>query len=396
MHTNCLSLCLSLTLSRSLYLSLCLLPPAAPGLPLAVSHSNSASGSAEVSSANYEARAFGVRAGMMMGDAKGRCPELVVVPYEFDKYDDASEAVRADGDERWVCLVRCAGLAGRLLVDDAPESRRVASNVSITVLRRMLQILLLERQSSARRSRTRTLSSSSSACVTCMRCMPRRQVYRILLAATPLVMPLSCDEAFLDLTGVTDDPEGLVASIRAQICAATGCTASAGARGSAGRMHGASSVCSKRRHLRNRLAPASAGIGPNMLLARLATRAAKPNGQRTISTAGARGVLGDLEVGELPGVGWAVKAKLGELGITHVRQVRAHDACICHPSLSPPPLSLCISLSLSQGSSRANCFTPPRAALQPLARCCHCCQVWSASKEVLLRRLGRATGLAVW
>ncbi len=56
-------------------------------------HSNSASGSAEVSSANYEARSHGIRAGMFMAQAKAQCPHLIVVPYEFDRYEDASEQV---------------------------------------------------------------------------------------------------------------------------------------------------------------------------------------------------------------------------------------------------------------------------------------------------------------
>jgi hypothetical protein len=64
------------------------------GKPLAVCHSASAQGSGEVSTANYEARAFGIRAGMMIFDAKGRCPGLLVVPYEFEKYEEASLQVR--------------------------------------------------------------------------------------------------------------------------------------------------------------------------------------------------------------------------------------------------------------------------------------------------------------
>jgi nucleotidyltransferase/DNA polymerase involved in DNA repair len=63
------------------------------GKPLAVCHSASAQGSGEVSSANYEARAYGIRAGMFMGEAKSRCPHLLVVPYEFDKYQTISEQV---------------------------------------------------------------------------------------------------------------------------------------------------------------------------------------------------------------------------------------------------------------------------------------------------------------
>lgn len=76
---------------------------------------------------------------------------------------------------------------------------------------------------------------------------PCLQVYRILMQQTSSVQPLSCDEAFIDVTGL-GDPEVIARQLRAQIEAETGCTA-------------------------------SAGIGPNMLLARLATKRAKPNGQ---------------------------------------------------------------------------------------------------------------------
>jgi len=50
-----------------------------------------------------------------------------------------------------------------------------------------------------------------------------------MLRYTAAVQPLSCDEAYLDLTGL-GDPDALVAALRADIAATTGCTASAGAR----------------------------------------------------------------------------------------------------------------------------------------------------------------------
>lgn len=68
-----------------------------------------------------------------------------------------------------------------------------------------------------------------------------------------------------------------------------------------------------------------------MLLARLATKRAKPNGQSVIQPQQARGVLGDLPVGDLPGVGWALRGKLADMGITHVRQVRVSRACLRLP-----------------------------------------------------------------
>lgn len=77
------------------------------------------------------------------------------------------------------------------------------------------------------------------------------QVYRLLKETSSIVQPISCDEAFMDITGLGADDQ-IVSALRAKIEAATGVTA-------------------------------SAGIGPNMLLARLATKRAKPNGQFNIS-----------------------------------------------------------------------------------------------------------------
>jgi hypothetical protein len=65
--------------------------PEFAGLPLAVCHSASARGSAEVSSANYAARAAGVRAGRTVGEALARCPDLIIVPYEYDRYEGQSK-----------------------------------------------------------------------------------------------------------------------------------------------------------------------------------------------------------------------------------------------------------------------------------------------------------------
>ena len=67
--------------------------PALQGKALCVSHSASKQGAGEVSSANYEARAFGVRAVMGIGHARQLCPNLIVMPYEFDKYEDISDKV---------------------------------------------------------------------------------------------------------------------------------------------------------------------------------------------------------------------------------------------------------------------------------------------------------------
>jgi len=53
------------------------------------------------------------------------------------------------------------------------------------------------------------------------------QMYRILMRHTASVQTLSCDEAYMDVTGL-GDPEHIAAAVRAEIFATTHCTASAG------------------------------------------------------------------------------------------------------------------------------------------------------------------------
>lgn len=120
------------------------------------------------------------------------------------------------------------------------------------------------------------------------------KVYRTLLRRTSCVEALSCDEAYLDVTGL-GDPEQLAAEMRAEIQAATGCTA-------------------------------SAGIGPNLLMARIASERAKPNGQMRIHGGSqALEFLQALPVDALPGVGWATREQLKGHGIARVADLQARS-----------------------------------------------------------------------
>lgn len=60
---------------------------------------------------------------------------------------------------------------------------------------------------------------------------------------------------------------------------------------------------------------ASAGIGPNMLIARLATKRAKPDGVCRILAAEAQAAVAKLPLADLPGVGWSLRHRLDELGL---------------------------------------------------------------------------------
>jgi len=49
--------------------------------------------SSECATCNYEARKFGVKKGMFLGQAKQLCPNLIVLPYDFEGYEQVSEQV---------------------------------------------------------------------------------------------------------------------------------------------------------------------------------------------------------------------------------------------------------------------------------------------------------------
>ncbi len=132
-----------------------------------------------------------------------------------------------------------------------------------------------------------------------------RSVHAILHSVTPLVEPLSLDEAFLDVSG-------------------------------AARLFGDGPSIA--RHLRRRIAeelelPCSVGVAPNKFLAKLASVAAKPTVDRG-AVAGGRGVvevregeelafLHPLPVRRLWGVGPATLDKLDRLGVRTVGDLAA-------------------------------------------------------------------------
>lgn len=121
-----------------------------------------------------------------------------------------------------------------------------------------------------------------------------RQIREIFERYTPLVEPLSLDEAFLDVTG----SEGLF---------------------------GPSEIIGKRikREIRAELQlVASVGVAPNKFIAKIASDVNKPDGFVVVSAAGIQAFLDPLPVERLWGVG-AVSAKnLHQLGIRAIGDLR--------------------------------------------------------------------------
>ena len=122
-----------------------------------------------------------------------------------------------------------------------------------------------------------------------------KMFYDILLAHTLHIEAVSCDEAYIELSDYTSsmaEVEDKVLSIRCEIEKKTGCTV-------------------------------SAGIAPNMLLARMATRTAKPNGQYLVRSEDIANFLSLQPVRDLPGVGYATAKKLDEKGVSSCEDLKA-------------------------------------------------------------------------
>jgi DNA polymerase-4 len=167
-----------------------------------------------VAAASYEARAFGVRSAMPMARAVRLCPELLIVPPDFERY------------------------------------RRVSA-----------------------------------------------QVMEILRACTPLVEPLSLDEAYLDVTENAWREEfgsRVAKRLKQQIHEQTGLTA-------------------------------SAGVAPNKFLAKIASGYRKPDGLTVISPDRVESFLHELPVEALWGVGPVTARKLRAIGIEKLVQIRSVD-----------------------------------------------------------------------
>lgn len=116
------------------------------------------------------------------------------------------------------------------------------------------------------------------------------QIYDIFFSHTPYVQAISCDEAFLEFGNATD---GMVKArqIREEIFAKTQCAA-------------------------------SVGVSFNMLLAKLASKKAKPNGMFQIARpADAQDYMLSLKIRDLPGVGRRLSDKFEELGLEDVKQL---------------------------------------------------------------------------
>lgn len=124
-----------------------------------------------------------------------------------------------------------------------------------------------------------------------------RQVMAILRAFSPLVEPISIDEAYVDITGCR-------------------------------RLHGAArdtALAMKQRIKARTRLTCSVGIAPNKFLAKIASDYNKPDGLTIIEPEQVAIFIETLPVGKVPGVGTKARQTLAAMGIQTLGQVRLYS-----------------------------------------------------------------------
>ncbi|KAL9932753.1 hypothetical protein V8E36_008452 [Tilletia maclaganii] len=222
--------------------------PELRGKPVVVCHSISntvdqhQSSTSEIASCSYEARAFGVRNGMSLGQARKYCPQIQAIPYAFQEYHDTSIQLYS------------------LLLAHADAIEAVSVDEALIDVSLLLQALL--------RRDTAEIEASALAA---------RFHSHNEAANPPMPSPATA----------------LAQALREEISERTGCSA-------------------------------SIGIGSNVLLARLATRKAKPGGVWHLQPSAILDFTAGLDVDELHGIGWHTREDLRtRYGTINVGKLRA-------------------------------------------------------------------------
>jgi DNA polymerase-4 len=176
-----------------------------------------------------------------------------------------------------------------VVVGGPPDSRGVVASASYE----------------ARKSGVRSAMASSKAYRLCPQAIfvypnfpaykeASRQIHEIFASITPLVEPLSLDEAYLDVTtNALNEPlaQKVAAHIKQRIKEETGLTA-------------------------------SAGVGPNKFIAKIASDFKKPDGLVVVPPQKVLSFISPLPVEKLWGVGPVTAKRLHELGLRTIAQIR--------------------------------------------------------------------------
>jgi len=155
----------------------------------------------------------------------------------------------------------------------------------------------------------------------------------ILLGVTPVVEPISLDEAFLDVTGAVllfGPPVAIGERIRRQVRADLGLVA-------------------------------SVGVGPTKLIAKLCSTRVKPDGLMVVTAQEMVPFLHGLPVAALWGVGEKTAELLARLGIRTVAELAATSPAILERVLGEGQARTLLALAAGQDERTVTPFEPPKS-----------------------------------
>jgi DNA polymerase-4 len=154
----------------------------------------------------------------------------------------------------------------------------------------------------------------------------------VFLSFTPMVEPLSLDEAFLDVSGATTlfgPPAGIAERVRSAVREELELTC-------------------------------SVGVAPNKLLAKLASAAAKPDGMVVVPAVDVEAFLHPLPVSALWGVGDRTHEVLGRLGVRTVGELAATPSKVLQRALGDGPGRHLADLARGRDDRRVIPYEPPK------------------------------------
>lgn len=155
----------------------------------------------------------------------------------------------------------------------------------------------------------------------------------ILLACSPAVEPLALDEAFVDVSGATllfGPPPSIALRIRNTVRQELGLTA-------------------------------SVGVGPNKLIAKLASVRAKPDGLLVVGADAAPSFLHPLPVDALWGIGEKTATLLGRLGIRTIGELARTSEAILRRVLGEVQARTLLELAAGQDARAVVPFQAPKS-----------------------------------
>ena len=159
-----------------------------------------------------------------------------------------------------------------------------------------------------------------------------REIMAVLGDFSPLVEPVSVDEAFVDLTGTQTlwgPPAAAVRRIKSRIREETGLTA-------------------------------SAGLAANKFVAKVASDLEKPDGLVVVPAGGEAAFLAPLPIERLWGVGKATAKELADLGVTTIGRLQQLPPPVLAARLGPHGPSL-QALAFGRDDRPVEPFSPPKS-----------------------------------